>query len=283
VSFLSPPPFPVASSPPLTYHAPCHLASTIRHLEEAFKVSTASAHASHASPQDMRECNTSTLQRSLAKTRESRMSIPEFDITGQKVLIVGGGRGIGKGIALAFAEAGADVAVSALTPTGVNRVAEEVRALGCNALALLATPPRRPTWTAAKMERFGHLDTRSPMGDLSVSRVVQLPDRHARHDRRRMAPHRDINPTEASGCRAGPHLLARRQGSVVNISGWPLPGSASRQHTTRPKPGPRGSPNSAQVASRARVNAGPGSLLDWSRCQQMPTSNGMLPPPRLSP
>jgi len=39
------------------------------------------------------------------------MSLPEFDVTGQKVLIVGAGRGIGKGIALAFAEAGADVAI----------------------------------------------------------------------------------------------------------------------------------------------------------------------------
>jgi NAD(P)-dependent dehydrogenase (short-subunit alcohol dehydrogenase family) len=64
------------------------------------------------------------------------MSIPKFDITGQKVLIVGGGRGIGKGIALAFAEAGADVAVSALTPTGVSKVAEEVQAMGRKALAL---------------------------------------------------------------------------------------------------------------------------------------------------
>ena len=34
------------------------------------------------------------------------MSLPEFEITGQKALVVGAGRGIGKGIALALAEAG---------------------------------------------------------------------------------------------------------------------------------------------------------------------------------
>ena len=64
------------------------------------------------------------------------MSLDVFDVSGQKVLITGGGRGIGKGIALAFAEAGADVAVSALTNTGVNQTAEEIRAMGRTALAL---------------------------------------------------------------------------------------------------------------------------------------------------
>ena len=58
------------------------------------------------------------------------MSLPEFDISGQKVLVAGAGRGIGKGIALAFAEAGADVAITSLSPGTVGQVAEEIRSLG---------------------------------------------------------------------------------------------------------------------------------------------------------
>ena len=62
------------------------------------------------------------------------MSLPEFDVSGQKVLIVGAGRGIGKGIALAFAEAGSEVAVASLTEATVGKVAEEITAMGGKAL-----------------------------------------------------------------------------------------------------------------------------------------------------
>ncbi|MBP3866162.1 MAG: SDR family NAD(P)-dependent oxidoreductase, partial [Pseudomonas sp.] len=62
--------------------------------------------------------------------------IQRFNLTGSVAVITGGGRGIGRGIALAYAEAGADVVLAARTLADVEAVAEEVRSLGRRALAL---------------------------------------------------------------------------------------------------------------------------------------------------
>ena len=82
------------------------------------------------------------------------MSLPEFDVTGQKVLIVGAGRGIGKGIALAFAEAGADVAIASLTASTVGKVAEEIRAMGRTALPVTGDAIKPPTWTISPLRSW---------------------------------------------------------------------------------------------------------------------------------
>ena len=51
-------------------------------------------------------------------------------------LVTGGGRGIGRAIALALATAGSAVAVAARTPAAVEATAAEIRAAGHAALAL---------------------------------------------------------------------------------------------------------------------------------------------------
>ena len=68
------------------------------------------------------------------------MSIPTFIMTDKVVLITGGRRGIGKALALAFAEAGADVAVCSRTNEGgeLETVADEIRKLGQRALVVKA-------------------------------------------------------------------------------------------------------------------------------------------------
>ena len=64
--------------------------------------------------------------------------IDRFRLDGQVALVTGGGRGIGEGIALGLAEAGADVVVTARRTNEIEAVAEKIRAKGRRALAITA-------------------------------------------------------------------------------------------------------------------------------------------------
>ena len=66
----------------------------------------------------------------------------EFSLEGKVALVTGGGRGLGKGIAPALAQAGADVAVVSRTQVELEAVAREIEAKGRRALPIVADVSR---------------------------------------------------------------------------------------------------------------------------------------------
>jgi NAD(P)-dependent dehydrogenase (short-subunit alcohol dehydrogenase family) len=84
-----------------------------------------------------------------------------FSLEGKTAIITGGSRGLGREMALAFAERGANIVVASRKVENCETVANEVRALGSRALAI---GYHAASWSDAEMlaataiAEFGHID-----------------------------------------------------------------------------------------------------------------------------
>jgi NAD(P)-dependent dehydrogenase (short-subunit alcohol dehydrogenase family) len=108
-----------------------------------------------------------------------------IDMTGKVVLITGGSRGLGRAMALGFAEAGADIVVASRRLESCEAVVQEVEALGRKAMAYACHVGRWEDCDAladAAYARFGKVDVlinnagKSPLYDRPVDIDERLYD-----------------------------------------------------------------------------------------------------------
>ena len=150
-----------------------------------------------------------------------------FDMSGQVAVVTGGGRGIGEGIAKAFAQAGAAVVVAARRTEEINKVAAEIEAAGGQSLAVPTDVTDDDALDAlgkATVERFGKLTA-------WVNNAGGSPMRMPLKDLPREEWDRTI-ALNLTSIYVGTITAARymQRGSVINITSGagtgPVPGSA---------------------------------------------------------
>jgi NAD(P)-dependent dehydrogenase (short-subunit alcohol dehydrogenase family) len=152
--------------------------------------------------------------------------LTEFSLEGKAALITGAGRGIGTGIADVFAEAGAAVAVNALSETHVKPFAEKLAArTGAKVIAIAGdctTPAGANALIEAAARAIGPLDILvNNLGDAIPARFARV--REGKTETiadDTIGKIIDLNLMAAIYCTraAAPAMLARRRGKIINIS-----------------------------------------------------------------
>ena len=145
------------------------------------------------------------------------MLIDRFSLEGRVALVTGAGRGIGAACAMAVAEAGADVAITARTEEQLESVAAEVRALGRKAFVFPADVSeigKLDEFVEAAMDEHGRIDV--VVNNVGGSMPQPLLDTSVRAFEH--AFHFNVTTAFALSKAAIPHMLAGGGGSIVNIS-----------------------------------------------------------------
>ena len=152
----------------------------------------------------------------------------QFDLTDKKVFITGAGRGIGRGIAEVLAQAGADVAVNALTNQYVENTANAIaEKTGRKIVPVLGDVTRSEgvnNVVGEVMNTFGRIDILvNCLGDAIRHSLVKLPDKDGEtisdEDLKKII---DINMMATILCTraVAPQMLERRSGKIINISSY---------------------------------------------------------------
>jgi NAD(P)-dependent dehydrogenase (short-subunit alcohol dehydrogenase family) len=140
-----------------------------------------------------------------------------FDLTGRCAVVTGASKGLGRTIAGALAQAGADVAIVSRTPADLQRAADVLRTHGRRVFPVPADVTDEAsiqTMVQQVLDQFGQIDILVNNAGIGDSRAVVEME----------AAHWDevlgVNLRGPVLCckHVGPHMIARRTGKVINVA-----------------------------------------------------------------
>lgn len=158
-----------------------------------------------------------------------------FSLAGKRALVTGASRGIGRGAALALAEAGADVVCAASTTAGVAETVRAVRALGREAWAVGADLSVRDAALALadSAEQHGTIDIL--VNNAGTIRRTPAVD-HSMDDWE-LVIRTNLDAAWQLSQRIGRGMVARGHGKIVNVAsllsfsgGITVPGYTASKH-----------------------------------------------------
>jgi 2-deoxy-D-gluconate 3-dehydrogenase len=141
-----------------------------------------------------------------------------FDLTGRRAFITGASRGIGREIAVAFAQAGADVAIAARGEDGLAETAKLIREHGRNAVPIRLDVTSEPAVKAAVDEAAQRLSGLDIVVNNAGGSNFIVP-----FDQLRLSGYEKVMRLNVDSvvyvCQAAsPYLKASARGAVINVS-----------------------------------------------------------------
>ncbi|MCA1822752.1 MAG: 3-oxoacyl-ACP reductase FabG [Frankia sp.] len=141
-----------------------------------------------------------------------------IDLAGKTALVTGASRGIGRAIAVGYAEAGADVAINARSAEALAETRDAVEALGRKAVVVPADVTDRDAVRRMVDDALAALGRVDVVVNNAGGTAFMVPFTDLRFDGwtkvMRLNTESIVHVTQA----IGPHLLDRGSGSVINVA-----------------------------------------------------------------
>ena len=158
--------------------------------------------------------------------------LERFSLAGKNALVTGAGQGLGKAFAMGLAEAGANVAVADIRADSAARTAEEIKALGCQSLAITADISLEEDvqgMIQQCLEHFGKLDIAVNNAGFAIP-IAPVSEVSFADWQRQMAV--NLNGTFLCAKYAAESMKPHGYGKIINIASmcghivWPDPQAA---------------------------------------------------------